>query len=135
MDTWTDSMTQLIESASYLNSLNVLEVNFANGVWLDLYIATNPLERAKGLSNVAALDADGMLFYYEKPSFVPFTMKSMKMDLSIGWYDENGQILRHGTYKAGDAQPLFCSQAFSYVIETPAGLLPECNINLKERNG
>lgn len=135
MDTWNDRMTQLLESASYLNSLNVLEVQFANGEWLDLYIAATQRERAQGLSNLEAIDVDGMLFYYDKPSFVPFTMSAMKMDLSIAWYDIDGKLLRHGTYKAGSDSPLFSSTAFSYVIETPAGLLPECNINLKERNG
>ena len=135
MDTWEKQMASLFESASYLNSLNVLELQFQDGRVLDVYVAANREERARGLSNLEALDTCGMLFYFDKPSYVPFTMADMKIDLSIGWYDERGQLLRKGDYKAGQHGPLFSSQPFTYVVETPLGWLPESNLKVKDGNG
>jgi uncharacterized membrane protein (UPF0127 family) len=135
MNDWQIRMDRLVESSAFLNKLNVLEVAFDNGSVLDLYVAVNPQERARGLSHVEALDTDGMLFYYDKPSFVPFTTEEMLIPINIAWYDAKGNLIKYGTWDNSHKGPIFSPQAFSYVIETPAGILPEANLKVKDRNG
>lgn len=128
---WNDQMKALQESARLLNKLNVIDVEFSDGSVLEVYIAMTKEERAIGLSTVPYLDVDGMLFYYENASYVPFTMIDMGFDLDIAWFDAAGNVLKSGTFPAGHTDPIFCPYAFSYVIETQAGTLPVSNLKVK----
>lgn len=128
---WQTQMDALCSTARFLSTCNVIDVAFANGERREVYVAISPEERQQGLAEVASLDLDGMLFFYATPSFVPFTMAKMMMDLDIAWYNESGELLKFGTFQAGSQEPLFCSAAFSYVLEAPAGTLPKSNLKVR----
>lgn len=126
-------MQTLCETARFLSSCNVLDIYFENGSTLEVYVAASPEQRSAGLANVASIDLDGMLFVYDTPSYVPFTMQKMQMDLDIAWYDRAGTLIQLASYQAGFSDPIFCPKPFTYVLEAPKGTLSE--VNLKVRNG
>ena len=127
----SQELSRITDQASYLHSLNVVDVEFSSGHVLDLYVAARQSERIRGLANLESIDAAGMLFPYDSPTYKPFTMKDMLIDLDIAWYDRNGKMLDHKSYEAGYAQPVCCSAAFSYVVESPKGMLPIGDILLR----
>ena len=127
MSTWEDQMQAVCDSATKLVLKNVLDISFGDGRSAEVYVAISQEERAQGLANIPTLDLDGMLFCYSSPSFVPYTMADMLIDLDIAWYSADGSLIKLGTFKAGSADALLSPQAFSYVLEAPAGtLLPTC---------
>lgn len=117
-------MEAIIASGKLLKRLNIIDINFINGQTLEVYAALDKIEKSIGLSTIPYLDIDGMIFFYETPSFNPFTMKDMGFDLDIGWYDNAGKCIKRGTFKAGFEGPLFSPKRYTYVIETLAGRLP-----------
>lgn len=131
METWAEEMEMLRSTASFFQSSNVLDIHFLDGSTYEVYLAISPQERQKGLSEVAWIDLDGMLFVYSQPSYTPFTMAKMQMDLDIGWYASDGALIKKGTYKAGLREPLYCPQPFSYVLEVPAGTLTDSNLKVR----
>lgn len=125
-------MNAAIASKRLLGKLNVIDIGFTNGTYLEVYAAISKEEKSTGLSTLPYLDVDGMMFFYETPSYNPFTMADMGFDLDIGWYDSTGAVIKHGTYEAGYSSPIFSPKPYSYVIETKAGNLP--SVNLKVQN-
>jgi len=128
---WQTQMDALCSTARYFATCNVIDIVFVNGEHREVYVAISPDERQRGLAEVASLDLDGMLFFYANPSFVPFTMAKMMMDLDIAWYNQSGELLKFGTFQAGSQAPLFCQQAFSYVLEAPADTLPQVDLKVR----
>ena len=130
---WQSKFDNLCETARYLLNCDVIDISFANGLSREVYVAISKEQRAKGLSSVSYLDLDGMLFYYDMPSFVPFTMSKMEIPIDIAWYDSDGRLLKIATFEPGYSHPIFCPKAFTYVFEAPVGTIP--NSDLKVRNG
>jgi|JI9StandDraft_2_1071091.scaffolds.fasta_scaffold46679_4 uncharacterized membrane protein (UPF0127 family) len=132
MNEWYEKMNAVCSTARYFANRNVIDVEFQDGSQLEVYVAISQIERQRGLSEVAFIDLDGMLFAYSLPSLVPFTMKAMLMDLDIAWYSADGSVLKFGTYKAGDKTPLCCPLPFSYVLEAPADTLTRSNLKVSK---
>lgn len=128
---WQLQMDALAETARLLVNRNVIDLPFLNGRELEVYVAISPEERAIGLNDISFIDLDGMLFVYHAPSYTPFTVAKMMMDLDIAWYRKDGSLIQRGTYEAGYSQPLYCSEAYSYVLETEAGALDDTPLLLK----
>lgn len=122
----------LRSTANFFQSRNVLDIHFLDGSTYEVYLAISPQERQRGLSEVAWIDLDGMLFVYSQPSYTPFTMEKMQMDLDIGWYAADGSLIKKGTFKAGTTEPLYSPQPFSYVLEVPAGTLTNSNLKVRK---
>ena len=106
-----------------LESCNVTDLQFTSGHRIEVRLALSKAQKTIGLSALSELDM-GMLFYYETPTYVPFTMRETAFDLDIGHYDGSGRLIQAGTHKAYDDNYVTCAQAFSYVLEMPAGTLP-----------
>lgn len=130
---WEENMEALRRTSDFLASCDVLDLKFSNGQIWEVYVASTMLQRSRGLSEVSFLNLDGMLFYYEASSYVPFTMTNMRMDIDIAWYDEKGTLIKIGTFTAGHPEPILSSKPFKYVLEAPAGTIPK--VNLEVRNG
>lgn len=130
--TWQSEMADICETARLLSSCNVAEIEFDNGVFFEVYFAMSSEQRKKGLGWLQHLDLSGMLFCYDYPTVVPFTAKNVLMDLDIAWYNSSGSQLDKRTVKAGDVNPICSPGFFSYVLETPAGSLPDGNIRLRK---
>lgn len=130
MDKWTNKMQAAIATARLLENFNVIDVSFDNGEVLEVYVAMSKEEKAIGLATIPYLDVDGMMFFYDKPSFTPFTVADMGFDLDIAWFDSSGSLIKSGTYKAGSNAPLFSPKPYTYVVETLAGNLPKSNLKV-----
>jgi len=128
---FAEILEDITDSARFLASLDVLDIEFSSGHSLELYIANTAEQRSKGLAHLSSIDADGMLFYYDTTSYRPFTMKDMKFNLDIGWYDEQGKLLDVGNFEAGQEDPIYARYGYRYVIETPTGNLPLANLKVK----
>lgn len=131
MNDWQQKMDALAESAKLLLNRNVIDLPFANGKVLEVYVAISPEERAVGLNDLSFIDLDGMLFVYHTPSYTPFTVASMMMDLDIGWYRSDGSLIQRKTYEAGYREPIYSPEPYSYVLETEAGGLDDTPLQLK----
>ena len=92
---WNQEMFELCELGQFLLSFNVIDIDFTNGEKIDVYLALTKEQRIRGLSNLSSLDVGGMLFCYDQPSYVPFSMAKMKMDLDIAWFDKNSSGKTH----------------------------------------
>lgn len=128
---FAEALENITDSARFLASLNVLDVEFSSGHVLELYIANNQEQRSRGLANLASLDTDGMMFYYDSTSYRPFTMAEMQFDLDIAWYDAKGHLLDVATFEAGYELPVYAKHGFRYAIETPKGVLPFSDLKVR----
>jgi uncharacterized membrane protein (UPF0127 family) len=131
MSDWFQQMNAVCDTARYFMNCNVMDIEFMDGSQLEVYVAISPEERNRGLSEVSSIDLDGMLFVYSRPSYTPFTMKKMMMDLDIAWYGVDGSIIQNGTYIMGQTEPIYSPQPYSYVLEVPAGTLPKASLKVR----
>jgi uncharacterized membrane protein (UPF0127 family) len=130
MINWNVQMTAAMKSARLLEKLNVIDIDFINGSSLEVYVAMNKEERAVGLSTLPYLDTDGMIFFYDQPSYNPFTVLDMGFDIDIAWYSRDGKCIKHGTFPAGMDQPIFSPKPYTYVVETLANSLPKSDLKV-----
>lgn len=130
MSDFDAAMQQVSDLAQFFNSCNATDIEFSSGHMLEVYLAITPSERKQGLAALEYLDNDGMLFCYDEPTDIAFTMENTLIDLDIAWYDQDGNVIQTGSFKAGDTSPIFCPRPFSYVLETKTGALPSGNFKL-----
>lgn len=86
---------------------------------ISFYVAENADQHATGLSGLSSLDKDGMLFVFDTPTTKPFHMANMELDLDIAFYDEEGKLLKVGSFSKHYKGPIFSPSAYKYVVETP----------------
>lgn len=129
---WKDQINNICEIAKVLSSCNVAEIEFENGTFFEVYFAMTAQQRKTGLSCISEIDLTGMLFCYDEPTFIPFSMQNTLIPLDIAWYDEKGTLLQMGTYKPLTSEPICCPVPFSFVLETPIGKLPSGNMRLRK---
>lgn len=122
-------LKEISEDYRFLANLDVLDIKFESGHSMDVYVAMDRRTRSRGLSGLTSLDVDGMLFFFEVATYIPFSMSKMLFDLDIAWYDSDGVLIQKGTYIAGQDEPITCPKSFSYVLETPQGMLPTSNLS------
>lgn len=125
VELWQAKMDALIETAALLLNRNVIDLPFVNGRVLEVYVAISKEERAIGLNDLSFIDLDGMLFVYDLPSYTPFTVAKMQMELDVAWYRQDGSLIQRGTYAPGSKEPLYASEPYSYVLEAEAGTLDD----------
>ena len=128
---WSKEMDQVVAAGNLIARSNVFDVPFTNGEHLECLIAISREERMRGLANIASLAVDGMLFVYQVPSYAPFSVKDMLFDLDIAFYDVQGILMKSTTASAGSLDPIYSPRAYSYVLETPAGTLPQSNLQIR----
>lgn len=125
------SLAEITGSARFLSQLDVLDVEFASGHSLELYVASSLDDQVRGLSNLENIDVDGMLFYFATKTYKPFSMKDMLFDLDVGWYDAAGKLLDVASFEAGNETPVYAKYGYRYVIETRKGSLPFSDLKVK----
>ena len=97
---------------------------------LRVVVADSDAERSEGLRRRRNLGGyDGMLFAYETPTTVGFTMSTVPVALDIAFYDGHGRVVDRLHMKpcsGTDSQcPVYlASGPFRYALETLAGRLP-----------
>lgn len=123
-------LSDITEKALYLQGLDVVDVKFKSGHSLEVFVASSPDQRIRGLSNLEHIPTDGMLFYYPSGTYKPFSVKEMAFDLDIGWYDAGGKLLDVRNCVAGDSRPVVTARKFNYVIETSSKVLPFSDLDL-----
>src|SRR5574343_94553 len=127
---FASQLAKVTEQANYLRSLDVIDINFESGHSLEVFVASNSDQRRRGLSSLDYIPTQGMLFYYSVATYKPFTMRNMVFDLDIGWFDSDGKMLDAQYQSAGVDKPVVTQHKFSYVLETPTGMLPLSNMVL-----
>jgi len=89
---------------------------------LSLRIAITDLERRQGLTGVR-LDSNadaGMLFVYADSAQRAFWMRDVPADLSIGFFDANGQLLEMREMFANDTGTTYShARAVKFALEMP----------------
>lgn len=123
-------LARVTDKASYLQSLNVIDVNFMSGHSLELFVASSSSQKIRGLGNLEHIPTQGMLFYYPVSTYKPFTMKDMAFDLDIGWFDREGKLLDVQSHSAYDPRPIVTARKYNYVIEAISGMLPFSDLKL-----
>lgn len=119
---WASAMEEVCARA-IVESCPVTDLQFTSGHRIEVRVALSKLQKITGLSALEDLDM-GMLFFYDVPTYAPFTMAETAFDLDIGHYTSDGRLIQAGTHKAYGNTLVTCPQAFSYVLEMPAGTLP-----------
>lgn len=109
-------------NASLARAVNLTRFRTATVSGKDVYLAETSEQRKQGLSDLKVLDKDGMLFVFQQPSFSPFHMANMQMDLTISFYDADGVLIKSKECSKHFRGPIFSPQPYTYVLETPAGI-------------
>jgi uncharacterized membrane protein (UPF0127 family) len=100
------------------------------GRCLKVVVADTLSERVAGLRERSDLGGyDGMLFVFDGPTDVGFTMSTVPVPLEIGFYDGAGDpVSERHMVPCPDVEarcPAYrASGPFSYAVETPGGSLP-----------
>jgi len=127
---WIQAMNAAVDTALFFDDCDVIDIQFADGSAMEVYVAVSPEQRARGLASISSIDLDGMLFFYETPSHVPFTAKKMLMDIDVAWYNQRGHLIQKLVAKAGQGA-MYCPEAFSYVLEAPLGIIPDSSLSVR----
>ena len=130
---WIQAMNAAVDTALFFDDFDVIDIKFVDGSSMEVYVAVSPAQRARGLASISSIDLDGMLFFYQTPTYVPFTAKKMLMDIDVAWYTEDGKLIQKITAKAGQGA-MYCPEAFSYVLEAPLGLIPDSSLLVRASN-
>lgn len=90
----------------------------------DVEVAMTDRARTKGLSGRSNI-GDGMLFLFQRPTVLPFTVAKMKVPIDIAWMDGQGVILGISRSMAPGSRWLARATAIPYrsVLEVPSGRL------------
>ncbi len=127
---FTENKTEVVVSDSDHDA----KVRLAGEI-LEVKIADDATERAKGLSGVNGITTDwGMLFVFETPGNYSFWMKDMNFPIDIIWFDEAGKVV----YIKSDAQPESYPESFmppkektsKYVLEVFSGFSLKHNLQV-----
>jgi uncharacterized membrane protein (UPF0127 family) len=91
---------------------------------LDVALADDPDERARGLMGVTELGRDdGMAFVYDAPSTGSYWMKDTLIPLSIAFVGEDGRIVT-----VRDMEPCATASCPTYSADAPYELAIEANV-------
>ena len=98
---------------------------------LDVGVAQSRQEHTKGLQGVKHLpDTKGMLFVFEPTRKVCFWMKGTPIDLDVGFFDENDQLVKYEGMQA-NMLDLHCSPVpVRYALEVPSGWYQRYGISI-----
>ncbi len=127
---FTENKTEVVVSDSDHDA----KVRLAGEI-LEVKIADDATERAKGLSGVNGITTDwGMLFVFETPGVYAFWMKDMNFPIDIIWFDEVGKVV----YIKSDARPESYPESFmppkektsKYVLEVFSGFSLKHNLQV-----
>jgi uncharacterized protein len=98
---------------------------------LDVAVADDPDERARGLMGVTELGReDGMAFVYDAPSTGTYWMKDTLIPLSIAFVGEDGTIVT-----VRDMEPCTTSSCPTYSADAPFELAIEANVGWFDHHG
>lgn len=128
IEDWNNRMSSAVDTARFFADCDVIDISFDNGSVMEVYVAISPEQRSRGLASISSIDLDGMLFYFDKPSYVPFTAEKMVIPIDIAWYAADGTLLALRRNVAPGTGALFSQQPFSYVLEAPPGIIPKCSL-------
>ncbi|MDR3048973.1 MAG: DUF192 domain-containing protein [Elusimicrobiota bacterium] len=101
---------------------------------LNLVLAKSPEAAAKGLSDMAEIPQDGMIFIFEEPQILVFWMKDMLFPIDIVWIGSNTVL---GFIENAQPEPntaeialkrYYSPEKTDAVIEIKAGAIKKLNI-------
>lgn len=120
------SDSKKLEMIRILKEGSVKELNPDHTIYIGdkeykVELATTDEEKQDGLSRVKELkDNEGMLFIYEEPTDVHFTMEDTSIPLDICFINSDLEVIEIHTVEAFDSEPVICEDPFQYVLEVKA---------------
>lgn len=131
------TITQLKSPGSSLDALPRQSATLAQ-TDLRLYVATNPEQTTKGLSDTAELpDGHGMLFYIPNRHQLRFWMKDMHYPIDMLWLDHDRRVIHIESNVSPDTYPRqFANPSGTdahYVLELNSGDASRHNVNLGDQ--
>jgi len=121
------------QSTEYKPNLENKSTVLLDGMSLEVEIADEPWEQAKGLSNRKQLGNDeGMLFIFDEPKMPSFWMKEMLFPLDMVWINEAGIVTAISKNISPETFPrtFLPPSPIKYVLEVNAGWSEKNNINI-----
>jgi len=121
------------KSTEYKPNLENKSTILLDGISLEVEIADEPWEQAKGLSNRKQLGNDeGMLFIFDEPKMPSFWMKEMLFPLDMVWINEAGIVTAISKNISPETFPrtFLPPSPIKYVLEVNAGWSEKNNINI-----
>ena len=83
-----------------------------------LYVADTEAKRQKGMSDVKSVMMNkGMIFIYDEPVDLAYTMENTHIPLQIIFINENFEIIQQFTCKAKQREEIRPFTEYKYVIE------------------
>ena len=104
-----------------------------NNLTLDVFLATDPVAQAQGLSGRPALGPlEGMLFIFNRDTEPNFWMKDMNFAIDIIWINQAGQVIAIEPNLTPDTYPNYFAppEPIRYVLEVNAGFADTHQITL-----
>ncbi|MDR1460920.1 MAG: DUF192 domain-containing protein [Campylobacteraceae bacterium] len=120
----------LLFAVSYSEVLPLCTLEFDNGFKIEkLPQANTPQSKQKGLSNLDDIKV-GMIFTWDKAAELSFWMKDTKVALSIGFFDDNGEL-----FQIDDMEPYSLDKHYSFkkakfALELKRGDFKKYSINI-----
>lgn len=108
-------------------------VTFPDKTVINVELAKNSLEKARGLSNREELALDhGMLFLFTKPEIPTFWMRDMNFSIDIIWLLD-GKIVDVSPNVPIDKQLHSPQKPINQVLEVNAGLIDRHNLKINDQ--
>jgi uncharacterized protein len=100
---------------------------------IKLEVASNPVTRAKGLSNRTSISENkGMIFVFLETDIYGFWMKDMNFPIDIIWVNENQKVIGIEKNISPNTYPTsyYPQNPVKYVIETAGGFSDRHNLKV-----
>ncbi len=114
-------------------SITLLD-RFNGQVTIRTLVADDAYERSQGFQHVCGrtIDTITILFAYTHPTAALFHMSNVQQALDIGFFDDQGVLIRIMTMKpyTGQSRPLYGpGQPFQYALEARMGFFDESGLS------
>lgn len=127
---WLLEMNALCETARFYHGCDVIDISFTNGCTAEVYVVLTPEQRERAFTTISEIDLDGVLLWFSEPASTAVPALHMRADFSISFYDDQGALLLVSEVAAGTPE-VRCEAPYSYVLQAPAGSIPEADLKLR----
>lgn len=122
MDNWSDQMSEIVESAIFFKTADVLDVTFTSGESLETATFMSQDKRQVAQNHLTDLPVDAILCFYDGGVYTP-----LSLDVDAAIYTKTGKLL--DKQKKENNKKMYTSQAYWYSIQ--GEYIPEGDLQLQ----